>query len=556
MNTQETRQTISADVINDLAREWDRLKAKDRRKQVGELASTYGVNLGSVYRCVKQFREGRSREISIRADRGKPRVLSSDDMLLYVEIIMGLKGYDPTKPKKLIGNPNKSMSTAQALEIAEKLGVVPEGKLTVRTVNRWARNYRTTVKDMCTPTPAVKLVSAHPNQVHVIDFSVCEQYYLRDSDGKIITRPWTYKNKPNESKEKIWAFALVDHYSNVKFIKYFLSAGESTEILFQGLVEAWNKKDDTQFPFHGAPRIVYADKGSALMSHKIQNLLKALNVESVEHMPGNPRAKGMVETAFRHIQQDFETELRHCPASSIEELNDRMYNWLLAHNWKAKTGEKIPRFSRWQEITNEQLLELPHREILRKVSASHTVRTVDVYCSIRLNGEIHGVPEGLVGRKVRVWHNIDGGISVQDIETGEMFDTNEQRTAAFGTFNAHKKSEAQRRQEESLRMVGELRKDITPNILRRDIPNLHSLPKTGTPIEVDSDLSYEEPESYSSIYHAKTAMAEELRMNLSDLPMGMLEEIEKALTETLDKNKVHNIARFVAQFLDEMKDAV
>ena len=238
-------------------------------------------------------------------------------MLLYVKAIMGLKSYDPSKPNGHVPNPNKTMSTARALEIAVKNGVVPEGLLTVRTLNRYARKYRLDVHNICAPTAATKLISEHPNHVHLVDFSVCEQYYLRDSDGKILLRPYTYKNKPNEAKQKVWAFALVDHYSNAKYIKYYVSPGESSEMFLLGCFDAWRKKDDSRFPFHGVPRCLYTDKGSAMMSERSQRMLKALNIECMEHMPGNPRAKGMVETSFRHLQNDFESELRLLPAQSM-----------------------------------------------------------------------------------------------------------------------------------------------------------------------------------------------------------------------------------------------
>jgi hypothetical protein len=299
--------------------------------------------------------------------------------------------------------------------------------------------------------------------------------------------------------------------------------------------------------------MVYTDKGAPMKSGEINNLLEALGVKLVVHKAGNPRAKGIVENAFRTMQVDFETELRHCPASSIEELNDRAYNWQVDHNWKVKSGESRPRMQMWQTITNEQLRELPPMHILRHVTASDIIRTVDVYSTIRLNNEIYGVPGELVGKKVRVWRNIDGGLAVQDVETGTMHPTVDRRTAKFGEFHAHKRTEAERRQDNALRIVESIRDEITPEVLRRDPHNLTGIERTGQQIEVESDLI--ESDCYESVYKAKLAIADELRVNLGDLPDWMVTEIEAALRETLEKERVLEIARYVGQFLKEMTAA-
>ena len=546
---------IPENALYEIMRSWEGMRPKERFRAVEEVAADHEVTVGTIYRRIKEYREYGRRGQKKRSDQGKPRILSDEQMKECIKTIMGFKAVDPSKPDLKISNPNKAMSTARAIEILEKMGRIPGKIISARTANRWAKIYGTTVKKICEAKPAVKLVSQYPNQVHVIDFSVCEQFYLREKDGKIITRPWTYKNKPNESKQKIWTFALIDHYSTAKFIKYFLSPGESSPILFKGLVEAWSKKEDSQFPFHGAPKILYADKGSALRSEKIQGLLEALGIEVIYHKPGNPRAKGMVESVFKHFQMDFESELRHSPASTIEELNERAYNWLVGHNWEKQDGTVKARFARWQEISREQLLELPPKHILARVTASHQIRTVDAYCTIRINGETFGVPEDIVGKKVRVWYNIEGGISAQDIETGEMYPNVEPKTAVFGTYNAHKKSAAERNQDDAIRIGREISKEITPEVLRRDVPKQHAFPKTGTQMEIDSELIQEKTEYYTTIYQAKRAIAEESRINLGDLPGWMIDDINTALAKTLDKDKVHKIARLVESCMREERNA-
>jgi hypothetical protein len=548
--------TISDDIIHEIVINWGSRSARSRSRKIKKLSKLYHVAISTIYRKIKKCRTNRQRDINVRADRGIPRLISENEMRVYVKAIMGYKAYDPKKPDMRISNPNKATSTARSIEIQENRGIIPKGLLNVRTVNRWAKTYELTVKHICAQRPAVKLVSLYPNHVHLVDFSVCEQYYLRDSDGKIERMTWDNKNRPNESKEKIWLFMLVDHCSNSKYAKYFISPGESTEIFIEGLIEAWSIKNDSQFPFHGAPKNLYADRGSAINSEKAQEFLKALGVNVITHKPGNPRAKGMVEGAIKHIQVDFENELRHCPASTIEELNARAYNWNVVHNMQIKSGEESTRNSIWQSITQEQLLELPPVELLRRVAATGAIRNVDRSCTIRFKNEIFGVPEGLVGKKVRVWTNIDGGLSVQDMETGAMHPVSEQRTAVIGSsYHAFKRSAAEVYQDEALAMAHELKKEITPDVLRREVPNIHAMPRKGTEVEVDSPIAglMNQAPTYATVYHAKKAIAEELKINLGDLPEWMIDEIDTALmsnpSKSLRKDTVHNIAVFIDEFL-------
>jgi len=552
-----TQIKIPDEPIYDIAQEWKDMTSGERAKKVRKIVSEYGSSTSTIYRRIKGFRECGRRTGKKRSDKGSPRSCSREEMREYVKIVMGFKAYDPTKPDEKIPNANKSMSTARAIRIGENLGLIPVGLLTPRTVNRWAKIFGITVKNICAPRPAVKIITEHPNDVVEVDFSVCNQYYLHEKNGKIMKRPFTYPNKPNEAKKKIWAFALVDHYSGVAFVKYFLSEGENAQIFYQGIMEALSKKDDTHFPFHGAPRIIYMDKGASWKSQKIKNLFDALGIEVITHKPGNPRAKGKVESLFRHIQNDFESELRWKSAQTIEELNDRVYNWMVEYNWKAKEGETKSRFNKWLEI-EERLIELPPEHILARVTASHLIRTVDAYCNVSVNGETFGVPADVIGKKVRVWFNIDGGICVQDIETGKVHPTVDRKVAVFGEYNAYKKTDAERLQDDTIRMASELKKSgkVTQEVLRRDEPNLHGLATARKQIEVDSELAAEEEEEYRTLEQAKHAIKDELGINLGDLPRFMLDEIDKALMQTRNKEKVHQMAVFIGKFIKEEKIAV
>jgi hypothetical protein len=102
-------------------------------------------------------------------------------------------------------------------------------------------------------------------------------------------------------------------------------------------------------------------------------------------------------------------------------------------------------------------------------------------------------------------------------------------------------------------MAQGMKAEITPEVLHREVPNLHAMPKRGTEIEVDSPLAGATtggcPYEYRNVFEAKRALADELGMNLGDLPEWMREEIDAALGEGLEKERVLKIARFVGGFV-------
>jgi len=138
-----------------------------------------------------------------------------------------------------------------------------------------------------------------------------------------------------------------------------------------------------------------------------------------------------------------------------------------------------------------------------------------------------------------------------------MHPAGDRKTAVFGEFHSHKKTEAERLQDGAIAMALEMRKDITPELLMRDVPNIHAMPRKGTKIETTHPLAPSLASNrggidrYGSVFEAKRAIADDLRMNLGDLPGWMMEEVDAALLEGLEKVKVKQISRYVGGFLQK-----
>jgi len=146
------------------------------------------------------------------------------------------------------------------------------------------------------------------------------------------------------------------------------------------LLYAWGRKENNANVFHGIPELLVWDCGSANVAKATGNALRAFGVKTAPHMPGNPRAKGQVESANNIVETQFESRLRFEPVDSIGELNDAVERWYAAYNANLLTGLDTrlrrggvyvgSRANLWQKIPREKLRELPDAETCRQVFAA------------------------------------------------------------------------------------------------------------------------------------------------------------------------------------------
>ena len=235
--------------------------------------------------------------------------------------------------------------------------------------------------------------SEHPNAVHEVDPSVALIYYAPGGGQRDLAAApggGPYKNKPGSGKKKVWRYVLVDHYSGCVHLDYYATAGESAAVMWDFLCGAWGPQEEPLAVFHGVPRLLVWDAGSANTSAPIRAALAALGVETHVHQPGMPRTKGAVESAQWVVERHFESRLRLQPVDSLEQLRAAAQRWAAA--WNADQIEGIDcrrrrrtvahgRLEAWQRITPDQLRELPaeardlavYEPVRRKVAGDLTV---------------------------------------------------------------------------------------------------------------------------------------------------------------------------------------
>jgi len=283
-------------------------------------------------------------------------------------------------------------------------------------ISRALKGYVLHPKQLLRPAPAKELKSLHPNHVWQIDASLCVLYYLRTDNPsenglQVMRHDEFYKNKPKNlariESERVWSYEVTDHYSGAIFVHYVLGA-ESAKNISESFIEAIQQRDGQ--PFYGVPEILMMDMGSANTSGIFKNLLRRLNVRPLPHAPKNARATGQVENARNIIERNFESGLKFSQIASLEELNAAARVWANWYNtYKIHSRHGCGRFSKWLEITTEQLRIAPPPEVCQALLTHEPeLRRVSDFLTVQFNNaeyDVSAVPRVFVGEKLKVTYN-------------------------------------------------------------------------------------------------------------------------------------------------------
>lgn len=289
--------------------------------------------------------------------------------------------------------------------------------LSASTVRRALRVFNLHPDQLLRPTPKTKLASLHPNHVWEIDPSLCVMYYMPSKRGEylqVMDADKFYKNKPQNfrkiERERVWRYVITDHTSGVIFLHYVLGA-ESGKNLLEAFIRATQKLHPSD-PFHGIPKMVMVDPGSANTSAVFKNLCYALGIKLQVNEPGKPWAKGQVEKSNDIVECHFEHRLKTMPAppQCVEELNEHAEKWMRFFNATrvhSRTGK--PRYAVWMMIAPDQLVIAPPADTMREVAIAAPVeRVVSPFLEVDYRGKSYSVadiPNIIIGEKIRITRN-------------------------------------------------------------------------------------------------------------------------------------------------------
>lgn len=354
------------ELICALARDLDAAPRGARGALIKRAVAFTGFSMPTLYRHL-QKQAGWTSGRTTRADKGDSS--QSEDALILATALQ-------RESVRQNGKVTMHMPTAASIAAVNGADIA----VSADRLQRMARARRLDVARQKEERPYQEMRALHPNHVHQVDPSLCLLYYLPNGTQRLIREDEWYKNKPagaDKIKLKVWRYVLWDAASSVVCVRYYEGAGESQANLFDFLMYAWGMPADTTVrPFHGVPKVLIWDKGSANSSAAIQSMLDGLEVQAIAHAKGNPRAKGGVEGANNIVETHFECRLKADPVENIDELNAAAEWWMHAFNAdrvphmdsrlrRAGLARPMVRNDLWLKITEQQLRILPPVELCR-----------------------------------------------------------------------------------------------------------------------------------------------------------------------------------------------
>lgn len=358
----------------------------------------------------------------VRIMKANPRKRRSDhgDSVLRIEEAQQISTY-LMESRRATGK--RLADIEAAIETLRADGLITAGRvdpetgefkpMSVSAISRALKLHNYHPAQLAQPSPKVELRTLHPNHCWQIDPSLCVLYYLRTEDGlRSMPQDEFYKNKPRNlarvEHERVWRYVIVDHTTGAFYVEYVLRA-ETGENLCTTFIHAMQPRGEHD-PFHGVPKLVMLDPGSANTGAMFRNLCAVLNVQVLINAPKQPWAKGSVEKHNDIIEREFEHRLKFYRVASLDDLNTAAWNWAIGFQIRAvHSRHGMTRFQAWQKIAPSQLRVPPAAEICRRLAAhAPEERRVTPLLRVSFRGkqyDVQHVPEVIPGQKVLIARN-------------------------------------------------------------------------------------------------------------------------------------------------------
>lgn len=359
---------LSKEALRIIKQEMAGLTGEQAKRQAKVLAMQLNCDISRIYHYSKAVRPARKS----RSDKGKIKAMPEQTFEALSVLTVKYDLSAPHVSNIARGNNIAEVSAATFNRNLRKLGI----------------SRRQNQKDL---KPYVSWEASAPNNLHQLDSTVAQQFYL-DDDGaiKFESARDHNKNKPGNKKPRLTLLSLVDDYSRCIYARFMLNNNLLSWMNFLNF--AWQRKpDEAGFPFCGLPKILYSDNDSVIKAGRFKAAMKKLGVEPISHMPGNPRAKGKVESSFRTLQE-FEKITQVRKWKSLEEANADLFDFLYFLNNRTHSATKEVPFARWQRLPNDGLRNVPDDEIFRILHMESFTRLVQKNLTLKISGREWQLP--------------------------------------------------------------------------------------------------------------------------------------------------------------------
>ncbi|WP_145453225.1 DDE-type integrase/transposase/recombinase, partial [Staphylococcus epidermidis] len=223
-----------------------------------------------------------------RSDRGDSRRLSPDDKDHILEI----------RKESL------HMPVSVFYEQLIKRGEITKNQVSYATINRLLKKHKLAGRNHISFHPGKERKRFAYDKVNVLWQADLSHGPYIPIDGKM---------------KKTFLIAYIDDCSRLVPYAQFFSSEK-----FDGLREVTKEA----LIRRGKPTIVYADNGKIYRSETLQYACAQLGITLAHTQPYDAPAKGKIERLFKTIQTRFYPLLKNDPVHSLEELNERFWQWL------------------------------------------------------------------------------------------------------------------------------------------------------------------------------------------------------------------------------------
>ncbi len=137
-------------------------RSHERRSMMQEIAKLYGVSEATLYRALREYSRPKALR---RSDYGQPRILATEEMETYCEIIAAMK-------IRTSNQKGRHLSTSETIRLLEEFGLdtpkgfikVDPGQLKKATVNRYLKQWGYDRNYLVRQPPAVRFQAKHSNE--------------------------------------------------------------------------------------------------------------------------------------------------------------------------------------------------------------------------------------------------------------------------------------------------------------------------------------------------------------------------------------------------------
>ena len=198
------------------------------------------------------------------------------------------------------------------------------------------------------------------------------------------------KSQGKSAAQRSWLVASLDDHSRLSPHAQFYPHQKITALL-DCLRQAFQRR--------GLPEALYTDQGKIFTGSQLKIVCANLGIRLLHARPYAAWSKGKIERFFRTLQESFLSELSFEPATELQELNNRLWNWI-ENTYHRRTHAALEGKSPLERFSSVRLRPLPQN--WQALFYERIKRRVRLDATVSLEAQLWEVPVHLRGREIEL----------------------------------------------------------------------------------------------------------------------------------------------------------